>query len=147
MSAIPARSPAMGSNSRVAITVNIQYACKQPGIPDRRRIRRWVRAALAGNPLRGELTVRIVDEVEGAELNRHWRRRTGATNVLSFPAARAVGVTPDPLGDIVICAPVVRREAREQGKTCIDCHQGVAHKLPKDWEKTYEKVTGVAPPK
>ena len=45
--------------------------------------------------------------------------------------------------------PAKRRhaEAREQGKTCIDCHQGVAHKLPKDWEKTYEKVTGVAPPK
>lgn len=146
MSAIPARSPAMGSNSRVAITVNIQYACKQPGIPDRRRIRRWVRAALAGNPLRGELTVRIVDEVEGAELNRHWRRRTGATNVLSFPAARAVGVTPDPLGDIVICAPVVRREAREQGKKS-EAHwahmviHGTLHLLGFDHEKAADART------
>ncbi len=45
--------------------------------------------------------------------------------------------------------PAKRRhaEAREQGKTCIDCHQGVAHKLPKDWEKTYERVSGIAPPK
>jgi cytochrome c-type protein NapC len=45
--------------------------------------------------------------------------------------------------------PAKRRhaEAGTQGKTCIDCHQGVAHKLPKDWEKTYERVTGVAPPK
>lgn len=45
--------------------------------------------------------------------------------------------------------PAKRRhaEAGTQGKTCIDCHQGVAHKLPKDWEKTYERVAGVAPPK
>lgn len=45
--------------------------------------------------------------------------------------------------------PAKRRhtEAATQGKTCIDCHQGVAHKLPKDWEKTYERIAGVAPPK
>ena len=103
-------------SSSTGPTVDIQYACTRTGVPDRRHIRKWVKATLAGARLPVELTVRIVDETEGAELNRRWRRRTGLTNVLSFPAARIARVAPGPLGDIVICAPVVRREAREQGK-------------------------------
>ena len=108
--------PTVTGSSSAGLTVDVQYACARAGLPDRRHIRRWVKATLAGTRSPVELTVRIVDEPEGAELNRRWRRRAGSTNVLSFPAARLGRVAPEPLGDIVICAPVVLREAREQGK-------------------------------
>lgn len=86
----------------------------------------WVELALSevGSPgaRRLEIGVRIVDEVEGAELNRRYRDREGATNVLSFPAADADAFAaldddePLPLGDLVLCAPVIAREAAGQGK-------------------------------
>ncbi|MDA8420913.1 MAG: rRNA maturation RNase YbeY [Pseudomonadota bacterium] len=79
-------------------------------------ITKWARAALehGGNM---ELVVRIVGEGESADLNRRYRRRTGPTNVLSFSYAGAEErqMAPGLLGDIVICAPVVAREARERG--------------------------------
>lgn len=108
--------PIVSGSSPTGPTVDIQYACARTGLPDMRQIRKWVKAALAGTTSPVELTVRIVGEAEGAELNRRWRRRAGSTNVLSFPAAELAQVAPEPLGDIVICAPVVQREAREQGK-------------------------------
>ena len=95
--------------------IDIQVACETPGIPSRRAIRNWVRAAL-GDRARAELTVRIVDLAEGRELNRRWRGADRATNVLSFPATDVEHVAPGLLGDIVICAPVVMREASEQHK-------------------------------
>ncbi len=72
--------------------------------------------ALSGRCDGGELTVRIVDGAEAAELNRRYRGRSGPTNVLSFPFDGMPGVDLPLLGDIVVCAPVVVREAREQGK-------------------------------
>jgi probable rRNA maturation factor len=85
-------------------------------------MRKWARSALADD-VRGELTVRIVDESEGAELNTRYRGKKGATNVLSFPAESAEPPTGSsdadgllPFGDVVICAAVVEREEREQGK-------------------------------
>lgn len=60
--------------------------------------------------------LRIVDEAEGAELNQAWRKRGAATNVLSFPADLLENPAFRVLGDLVLCAPVVRREARAQGK-------------------------------
>jgi len=71
--------------------------------------------AIPADDLR-ELTIRIVDEAEGSELNSRWREKSGPTNVLSFPAEPMPGAPDDTLGDIVICAPVVAREAAEQGK-------------------------------
>ena len=73
------------------------------------RVRRWLRAALE-RP--AEITLRVVGEAEGLELNRTWRDQRHATNVLTFDYAR------DPVveADIVLCAPVVRREARATGK-------------------------------
>ena len=108
--------PTVTASSPAGPAIDIQYACPRPGLPDRRQIRKWVRATLAGTRSAVELTVRIVDATEGEELNRRWRRRAGPTNVLSFPAARIGPIAPEPLGDIAICAPVVQREAREQGK-------------------------------
>lgn len=100
----------------MSVTVDVQYGAKTEGLPAPGQIRTWVRAALAGRRGAGELTVRIVDEAEGAELNARYRGRSGPTNVLSFPFEGVPGVDLPLLGDIVICAPVVRREAAEQGK-------------------------------
>lgn len=85
--------------------------------PDDADIHRWVSAALQAEQRNdAELTVRIVDEAESAELNEQYRHKSGPTNVLSFPFECPPEVELDLLGDLVICAPVVQREAREQGK-------------------------------
>lgn len=63
------------------------------------------------------LAVRVVDEAEIADMNQRYRAKPGPTNVLSFPFEDPPGVESDELGDVIICAPVVQREAREQGKT------------------------------
>jgi probable rRNA maturation factor len=103
-----------------AVVVTVQNASRS-AVPPRTELDRWARSALATD-VRGELTVRIVDEAESAELNVRYRRKKGATNVLSFPAKAADAPPPTaagevlPFGDVVICAPVVEREAREQGK-------------------------------
>lgn len=97
-------------------SVDVQLASSADDLPAVAELRCWAGAALAARP-RAELTVRIVDEAEGAELNHTFRARSGATNVLSFGADLPPGVDIDLLGDIVICAPVVLAEARAQGKT------------------------------
>ena len=85
--------------------------------PNEADIQRWVSAALQAEKRQdAELTVRIVDEAESAELNEQYRHKSGPTNVLSFPFECPPEVELDLLGDLVICAPVVQREAREQGK-------------------------------
>jgi probable rRNA maturation factor len=80
----------------------------------RHRVARWVRAALAAP---AQITVRIVGEAEGRELNKAYRRKDYATNVLTFDYERA----PVVVADLVLCAPVVAREAREQGKS-LEAH-------------------------
>ena len=79
------------------------------GVPSPGRLRQWAEAALGGE--RAELTVRIVGARESQALNRRFRGKDKPTNVLSFPYEE-----PGVLGDLVVCAPVVNREAREQGK-------------------------------
>lgn len=64
-----------------------------------------------------ELTIRIVGETEAAHLNQRWRGKEGPTNVLSFPAAGLENIAPGLLGDVIVCAPVVEREAEQQRKT------------------------------
>jgi probable rRNA maturation factor len=95
-------------------SIQVQYAVPRRGLPLAKDFRRWVLATLNGRPA-VEVTLRIVDEAESALLNSTYRHKHGATNVLSFAfEAQAAG---DYLGDIVICAPVVVREARLQGKS------------------------------
>jgi probable rRNA maturation factor len=101
-----------------AVVVTVQNAAAEAHVPVPAQLRKWARSALADG-VRGELTVRIVDENESAELNSRYRGKKGPTNVLSFrseltPAAAAEELLP--FGDVVICAEVVEREAREQGK-------------------------------
>lgn len=91
-------------------------------IPEESEFRRWCELALRQRKADSELTIRVVDETEGRELNRTWRQKDYATNVLSFPADIPDGPDGVPLldipllGDLVICVPVVEREAAEQGK-------------------------------
>ncbi len=85
-------------------------------VPDEQRVRDWVLAALEQDRAGAEITVRIVDTEEGAQLNRTYRHKDYATNVLSFPYDAPPGVDVGVMGDLAICAPVVAREAREQGK-------------------------------
>lgn len=96
-------------------SIHVQYAVTRRGLPLVKDIRRWALAALDGRCNAAEMTVRIVDEEEAARLNSAYRHKRGATNVLSFASGEKD--VPEYLGDLVICAPVVSREAREQHKT------------------------------
>lgn len=118
--------------TRGRLVVTVQRAAAAAWLPSPATIRRWS-AAAAGPEAAGELTVRIVGEEESAALNERYRGKTGPTNVLAFAAETddlpqdllmPLGDLPDeppPIGDLVICAPVVEREAREQGKA-LDAH-------------------------
>ena len=97
----------------MTFAVLLQYRTRRPWAPAAPTLRRWAR--LAAGRRRGELGIRVVGSRESRALNERWRGKSGATNVLSFPAAEAV--RDRVIGDIVVCAPVVAREAREQGKT------------------------------
>ena len=110
---MPARSP------RLALTV--QFAVAATTLPAVATLRRWARAALAQD---GRVTIRFVGGREGAELNTRYRRRAAATNVLAFVYDDA-----EPLsGDIVLCAPVLRQEARAQNKALAHhCAHLVVH--------------------
>lgn len=101
------------------MVVELDLQCAASGvIPDVADLRRWCELALRQRKGDSELTVRLVDEDEGRELNRTWRQKDYATNVLSFPADVPDEFLDIPLlGDLVICVPVVEREAAEQGKT------------------------------
>jgi len=127
----------------MAIRLALQYACGSADLPTHRAVIKWIRAALTRRCASAEITVRIVDETEGADLNRRWRKRRGATNVLSFPSEGLYHAAPAFLGDIVICAPVVMREAHEQLKS-PEAHwahlivHGVLHLLGYDHQRQRE---------
>ena len=106
----------------VRLDVAVGYGVPRTGVPAAVSFRRWVAAALDGRIREADLAIRIVGSKEGRALNRHYRGKDYATNVLSFPAEIAEGVKMPKgvkmplLGDLVICAPVVAREAKEQKK-------------------------------
>lgn len=109
------------------------------GVPRGDSFRAWVQAALAVAKRRraSELSIHVVDAEEGREFNRHYRERDYATNVLSFPAELPPGVRLPLLGDLVLCAPVIAREASEQAKRLRDHYahmtvHGVLHLLGHD---------------
>ena len=96
----------------------MSYATSRTGVPSPASFRLWVTTALHGARRRkpAEVAIRIVGTEEGQALNRDYRGKDYATNVLSFPAELPPGVDLPLLGDLAICAPVVVREASEQGK-------------------------------
>jgi len=97
------------------LQVDIQTATAEP-VPEEEDIRRWIRAALTDRSRDTEITVRLVDHDEMATLNQSYRDKSGPTNVLSFPADLPSDLELPLLGDIVICAPLVVREAALQHK-------------------------------
>ena len=101
----------------MAHDIHVQRRVVADGVPAAATLRQWAREALGGDPP-GELTIRIVDEAESASLNGRFRHKPKPTNVLSFPY-EAEALDEPILGDLVICAPVVAREAAEQGKTGV----------------------------
>jgi probable rRNA maturation factor len=104
------------------LDVAVGYAAPRKGVPASASFRRWIEAALKGARRRkaSEVSIRIVDAEEGQALNLQYRGRDYATNVLSFPVELPPGVDLPLIGDLVICAPVVAREAAEQGKKPAD---------------------------
>lgn len=106
----------------IHLQVAVSYALPRVGLPAAVSFRKWVAAALKGRIREADLAIRLVDAKEGRALNRHYRGKDHATNVLSFPGQLDQtiklprGVTMPLLGDLVICAPVVAREARDQDK-------------------------------
>ncbi|MFA6986139.1 MAG: rRNA maturation RNase YbeY [Arenimonas sp.] len=120
----------------IQLDVSVSYGLPRTGLPSAASFKRWAAAACEGRIRKADLAIRLVDSKEGISLNRHYRGKDCATNVLSFPAELPTGVElPMPLlGDLVICAPVVAREAEEQGKP-LNAHfahltvHGVLHLL------------------
>lgn len=108
------------------------------GVPLQRSFKTWI-AAIPRLPRRAEVNILVVDVETGRRFNREFRRKDYATNVLSFPWEPAPGDKSRLLGDLVICAPVVAREAAEQGKrprhhwAHLTIH-GVLHLLGHDHE-------------
>ena len=131
----------------VRLDVAVGYAVPRAGVPAAASFRKWAAAALAGRIREADLAIRLVGTREGRALNRHYRGRDYATNVLSFPAELPEGLPKDVrlplLGDLVLCAPVVAREAREQGKP-LNAHyahltvHGCLHLLGWDHEDARE---------
>jgi probable rRNA maturation factor len=110
-----------------ALDVTVQFATRRTGVPHATSFATWANVAFDAAQSRPSvsmpLTIRIVGAAESRVLNRTWRGKDKPTNVLSFPSDTSVpppssrkGEDSLPLGDLAICAPVVAREAREQGK-------------------------------
>ena len=103
----------------MSFNIDIQNVSSTKSLPADKIIENWAKQALDRQHKDAEITLRIVDEEEGKQLNKNWRNKDYATNVLSFPVGEVIKQAPKLLGDIVICAPVVEREAREQKKELI----------------------------
>jgi len=130
------------------VSIAIQDVSGDSEVPRPDSLRRWSRAALT-EAAAGELTLRLVGRGESADLNRRYRGREGPTNVLTFAAEPGLPLAPGeapPLGDIVICAPVVAAEAREQGKA-LEAHwahiavHGVLHLMGYDHESDEDALS------
>lgn len=131
------------------LSLSVQYATNAKKVPTRQQFRRWVKVALEHDV---QMALRIVDEIEGRALNQTYRGKDYATNVLTFVYDDA---QPRPLyGDVVICAPVVAREAKEQGKDLFAHYahlaihaalhlQGYNHEKKRDAEKMEARETAL----
>jgi len=131
------------------IELEIQRATTAANIPDDEQFQRWAEAALAGNADQFSLAIRIVEDTEAQRFNRQYRGKDYASNVLSFPAELPEGLPAEvrqaQLGDLLICASVVSREALEQHRSEADhwAHlvvHGILHLLGHDHEQADEAV-------
>ena len=131
------------------LDVSVTSAVPRTGIPSAVSFRKWVAAALNSRIREADLAIRIVGAKEGRALNKHFRGKDYATNVLSFPAelpeGLPKGVKLPLLGDLVICAPVVAREAKEQKKRLVEHYahltvHGALHLLGWDHENETDAI-------
>mgnify|MGYP001550281335 CR=1 FL=1 len=124
-------------------SVAVQYAVSAEGVPPEDTLREWAMQALPNDRKGAEVTIRVVDEAEITALNREYRGKEGATNVLSFPYEAMPGIETALLGDVVICAPVVAMESVAQQKP-LEAHwahmvvHGMLHLLGYDHQKDSE---------
>ncbi len=89
--------------------IKIQRPCKNKNIPTTPKFKKWVEAAFKNKKSPAEITLRIVDNKESTFLNEMYRNKTGPTNVLTFAYDKCSG-------DIILCAPLIAKQAKEQGK-------------------------------
>ncbi|MDX1695139.1 MAG: rRNA maturation RNase YbeY [Ketobacteraceae bacterium] len=134
------------------LELDVQIASDDDDVPEPGQLEQWILSALdqgrfqADEDLPVEMTVRIVDSEESRQLNHTYRQKNQPTNVLSFPFDSPAGVPLQLLGDLVICAPVVRQEAREQHKS-LESHwahmviHGTLHLLGYDHIKEEDAST------
>ncbi len=101
------------------VMIDLQVASSSDNLPSEEQLIQWATAAVRDEREEAEISVVIVDAEEGQQLNLQWRGKDYATNVLSFPSDLPPELGLPLLGDLVICAPVVEREAKEQGKTLM----------------------------
>jgi len=97
-----------------ALKITVQYASTSTEVPSKSQFKKWAKATLRVDT---EVTIRLVDETEGRMLNNTYRGKDYATNVLTFPLTER----PHLMGDIIICAPVVKQEAQNQQKS-LEAH-------------------------
>ena len=125
------------------ITVAVSYGVPHAGLPIAAQFQRWIEAAVGRQRAAAEVSLRVVDAAEGHELNMRYRHRDYATNVLSFKADLPPGLDIPLLGDIVLCAPVIAKEAEAQRKPALEhwAHltiHGTLHLLGHDHETPAE---------
>lgn len=133
----------------MTIELELQIATKAKMLPHPAQFREWISATLQGRIDTAELTIRLVDEAESAQLNEQYRKKEGPTNVLSFPYDPIPGIVSRFIGDIIICAPIVEKEANDLNKPMLDywAHMvvhgalhllGYDHELPEEAQEMQE---------
>jgi probable rRNA maturation factor len=136
---------ARARESRKLIQLDLSYAARRPWVPARAKFSTWIEAALArsGSAVPLVVSVRVVGSARSRSLNLRFRGKDRPTNVLSFEGPGAMPDGSRILGELVICVPVVAREARAQGKSA-EAHwahmtvHGVLHLLGFDHERDRE---------
>jgi probable rRNA maturation factor len=126
-----------------ALVLAIQYATDKDGLPGRGQMRQWAKAALLQD---AEVTLRLVNDEEGRQLNRDFRGKDYATNVLTFAYGADEGGALS--GDIVLCAPVIAQEAAAQGKALTSHYahmvvHGMLHLQGYDHDTSQDDAVGM----
>ena len=124
-------------------TITLQKISKIKSLPNKRQFVAWVKQALPPNKKNHELVIRIVDTKEITKLNKKYRKKNKPTNIISFPFDPPPRMKTNFLGDLVICAPIVKQEAKLQHKTIAACFahlvtHGVLHLLGYDHKKNQD---------
>jgi len=96
--------------------LDIQLVSQLASIPSKEKFQAWIDAVLQSAEEDSEIVIRVIDEPEMIQFNEQYRHKSGSTNILSFPFDAPEGVGSDLLGDLLVCAPVVEREAMQQNK-------------------------------